>query len=82
MTVAHFATIVAIDCGPIDGKWFNDIPIVRLSPDQPATSQARARARRARLLAPRRSADGQPAIYNGTLRNKGSHWFCFNGNFR
>ena len=36
MTVAHFATIVAIDCGPIDGKWFNDIPIVRLSANRPA----------------------------------------------
>ena len=50
MTVAHFATVVAIDCGPIDGKWFNDIPIVRLSPDRPATSKARTRAHRAGQL--------------------------------
>ena len=39
--LSHTSTVVAIDCGPIDGKWFNDIPIVRLSADRPA-AQTRA----------------------------------------
>ena len=39
--LSHTSTDVAIDCGPIDGKWFNDIPIVRLSADRPA-AQTRA----------------------------------------
>ena len=53
MTVAHFATVVAIDCGPIDGKWFNDIPIVRLSPDQPASYQLGTRVPAAPACLPR-----------------------------